>query len=58
MSWNCSNCGQDVWDVDTEENHIWVGEEDIGWLCGECKQRVEWKPLSPLYNEDGEYVGR
>jgi len=57
MSWYCSECDRDVLSVDSEKKYIWVGEEGIGWLCGQCRGGIEWRPLLDMYDDDGTFIG-
>jgi len=43
--------------VDSEKKYIWVGKEGIGWLCGQCREGIEWRPLLDMYDDDGTFIG-
>ena len=54
-TWFCNECGDSVWldGSDASKTKVWV--DSIGWLCGDCKETVDWKPEHPDYDNRGEY---
>lgn len=50
-TWFCAACGESVWldGSDASKTKVWVNS--IGWLCGECKDEVDWKPEHPQYDD-------
>jgi len=45
MTWNCDECG-----IKVVGDFIFVDGGDIGWLCEDCKEDVDWKQYVEHYD--------